>query len=209
MLLRHGRTADNHGGRIQGQLDTPLDEVGCRQAAAAASLLAAAATAVLLSSDLSRAADTAAVLGTLCGLVPVLDPRLRELHLGTWQGLTSQEARDAHPDEHAAWRAGRDVPRGGGETYRQAGARAVACLQEHLATVAAGGTLVAVTHGGTARAAVGLLLDLPVGCWGRLVALGNARWSVLVEGEIGWRLEQHNTGPDAAAPADAREVGGR
>lgn len=195
MLLRHGRTADNHGGRIQGQLDTPLDEVGRDQAGATAPLLAATAPAVLLSSDLSRAADTAAVLGALCGLVPVLDSRLRELYLGTWQGLTSQEARDAHPDEHAAWRAGGDVRRGGGETYEQAGARAVACLLEHLPAVEPGGSLIAVTHGGTARAATGLLLDLPRQSWIRLVALGNARWSVLVEGEIGWRLEQHNTGP--------------
>ena len=199
MLLRHGRTADNHGGRIQGQLDTPLDEVGRRQAAATAPLLAAAAPGVLLSSDLSRARDTALVLAERAGLVPVLDPRLRELHLGTWQGLTSQEARDAHPDEHAAWRAGRDVPRGGGETYQQAGTRAVACLQEHLGAVEAGGSLIAVTHGGTARAVIGLLLDLPAPCWGRLVALGNARWSVLVEGAAGWRLEQHNTGADAGA----------
>ncbi len=86
MLLRHGRTADNHGGRIQGQLDTPLDEVGRRQAAATAPLLTAAAPGVLLSSDLARARDTALVLGERAGLVPVLDPRLRELHLGTWQG---------------------------------------------------------------------------------------------------------------------------
>ena len=209
MLLRHGRTADNHGGRIQGQLDTPLDEVGRRQAAATAPLLAAAAPGVLLSSDLSRARDTALVLADCTGLVPVLDPRLRELHLGTWQGLTSQEARDAHPDEHAAWRAGRDLPRGGGETYQQAGARAVACLQEQLGAVPPGGSLVAVTHGGTARAVIGLLLDLPAPSWGRLVALGNARWSVLVEGDAGWRLEQHNTGADAGAgPPNPASHGG-
>ncbi len=195
MLLRHGRTADNHGGRIQGQLDTPLDEAGRAQAAATAPLLAATSPAALLTSDLSRAAGTAAVLGTQCGLVPVQDSRLRELHLGTWEGLTFAEAREAHPDEHAAWRSGSDVRRGGGETYAEAAARAVSCLLEHLAGVEPGGSLIAVTHGGTARAATGLLLDLPSGFWGRLVVLGNARWSVLVEAEIGWRLEQHNTGP--------------
>ncbi len=85
----------------------------------------------------------------------------------------------------------------------------MACLQEHLAGVAAGGSLVAVTHGGTVRAVIGLLLDLPVPSWGRIVALGNARWSVLVEGDAGWRLEQHNTGADAAAPAGTRPAGQR
>ncbi|MGI8537789.1 MAG: histidine phosphatase family protein [Mycobacteriales bacterium] len=207
VLLRHGRTADNHGGRIQGQLDTPLDEVGRAQAEAAAQVLAALPPAVLLSSDLSRARDTAAALATAAGLPAVLDRRLRELHLGTWEGLSSPEARERHPEEHAAWRRGLDVRRGGGETHREAGDRAVACLAEHLPVVPPGGTLVAVTHGGTAKAAVGVLLELPSASWGRLIALGNARWSVLVESDLGWRLERHNTGLTAVGGELARGPG--
>ena len=161
-------------------------------------MLAAVAPAVLLSSDLSRARDTAVALGTAAGVAPVLDQRLRELHLGSWEGLSSPEAADRHPGEHAAWLGGVDVRRGGGETYREAGERAAACLLEHLPVVAPGGTLVAVTHGGTARAALGVLLELPDASWGRLVVLGNACWSVLVEADLGWRLERHNAG---AAPA--------
>lgn len=69
---------------------------------------------------------------------------------------------------------------------------------EHLSSVPAGGTLVAVTHGGTARAAVGLLLELPDDCWTRQVSFGNACWSTLVEADLGWRLEQHNNLPTAA-----------
>ena len=140
----------------------------------------------------------------------MLDPRLRELHLGAWQGLTAEQARERFPDEHAAWRAGVDVARGGGETYRQAGERAAACLREHLDAVPAGGTLVAVTHGGTARATLGVLLELPDVTWGRLVALDNTCWSVLVESAHGWRLERHGVGVDAVdgaarpAPAGAR-----
>lgn len=67
-------------------------------------------------------------------------------------------------------------------------------MREHLPSVAPGGLVVAVTHGGTARAALGVLLDLPDLSWVRLVALGNACWSVLVEADLGWRLEQHNVG---------------
>jgi probable phosphoglycerate mutase len=148
---------------------------------------------VLLTSDLSRAVDTALPVARAAGLEPVADARLRELDLGAWQGLTSEQARERFPQEHADWRAGRDVPRGGGETYEQAGVRAVACLREHLP---AAGVLLAVTHGGTARAALGLLLGLPVTCWGTLGALGNTCWSVVGESSRGWRLERHGVGLD-------------
>ena len=191
MLLRHGRTADNASGRIQGQLDTPLDEHGRAQAAAVAPVLAALAPARLLASDLARAAATAAPLAAATGLPVVPDARLRELQLGAWQGLTLTEAAAQYPDEHAAWRAGADVARGGGETYAQAAARASACLLEHLPQLPAGRTLVAVTHGGTARATLAALLELPAASWGRLTGLDNCSWSVLVEHQLGWRLEQH------------------
>ena len=187
---------------MQGQLDTPLDGVGRAQAAAAAPVLAALRPVRLLSSDLSRAADTAAPLGRALGLQARLDPRLRELHLGGWQGLTLEQARERFPDEHAAWRVGTDVARGGGETYRQAGERAAACLLDHLEAVPPGESLVAVTHGGTARAALGVLLELPDATWGRLVALGNACWSVLVESPHGWRLERHAAGAEVVAAAE-------
>ena len=192
---------DNLSGRIQGQLDTPLDEVGREQARAVAPVIAAAAPACIVSSHLSRAYDTAVAVAELTGQQPVVDPRLAELHLGTWQGLTQAEARERHPEEHAAWRRGDDVRRGGGETYREVGERAAASLREHLAAVPDAGTLLAVTHGGTARAALGALLELPPQVLVRLVALGNCAWSVLVEGDVGWRLERHgSTAVASAAP---------
>jgi probable phosphoglycerate mutase len=185
--------------------------VGREQAQAAARVLAQAAPSRVASSDLVRALHTAEPVAELLGLSPVVDPRLREVHLGAWQGLTSEQARARFPDEHAAWRAGADVPRGGGETYLQAGERAAACLREHLKEVPGGGTLLAVTHGGTARAALGLLLGLPRECWGRLTPLGNTRWSVLVEADLGWRLERHNSGlgPLVGPVTSAHDVGAR
>jgi probable phosphoglycerate mutase len=169
----------------------------------AAEVLAPLRPSVVLSSDLSRARDTARETADRAGLPLRLDPRLRELDLGAWQGLTSAQARDRFPDEHAAWRQGRDVARGGGETYQQAGERARACLEEALPEVPPGGLLLAVTHGGTARAATAALLELdPDSAW-RLTALGNTCWTVLVQGERGWRLERHNTGlgPHGGAPS--------
>ena len=174
-----------------------------------APVLASADPALVVTSDLARALDTARPLADAAGLSPVLDPRLRELDLGAWQGLTSEEARQLFPDQHAAWRRGEDVPRGNGETYAEAGRRAAASLAEHIGAVPAGGTLIAVTHGGTARAALGVLLDLPASAWPRLAPLGNTCWTVLVEGDVGWRLERHNTGlgPLVGAATGAHDLG--
>ena len=176
-----------------------------------AQVLVEAAPALVVTSDLVRAAATAQALADAVGLTPVGDVRLRELDLGRWQGLTSEQAREQFPDEHAAWRSGRDVPRGGGETYAQAGERAASSVADHLRSVPPGGTLVAVTHGGTARAALGVLLDLPPAAWPRLAPLGNTCWSVLVEGDVGWRLERHNTGlgPLVGPATGAHDLGSR
>ena len=206
MLLRHGRTAHNADGRIQGQLDVDLDATGRRQAAALGAAWQADPPAVIVTSDLRRARDTAAVIAGATGLPLLVDARLRELDLGRWQGLTSAEAAAQFPEEHAAWHRGQDVPRGGGETYADAGARAAACVLELLP---AAGTLLAVTHGGTARGTIGTLLDLPADSWWRLAPLGNTCWAVLVEAERGWRLERHGLGVyPAGGPDGASDMAG-
>ena len=195
---------------MQGQLDTPLDDVGRAQARAVADVFAGTPLHRLLSSDLSRAADTATAIGAVTGAPVVRDARLRELHLGGWQGLTGEQARERFPDEWAAWRSGRDVERGGGETYAVAGERAAQCLREAVADLPDGGTVLAVTHGGTARAALGVLLELEPSSWGRLAPLGNTCWSTLVEAPWGWRLERHNAGlGPLVGPADGASAAAR
>ena len=86
VLLRHGRTEWNATRRYQGQADPPLDEVGQAQAIEAAALVAAMRPDLLVSSDLQRACQTAEKLASLTGLELSLDARLRERHLGHWQG---------------------------------------------------------------------------------------------------------------------------
>jgi broad specificity phosphatase PhoE len=166
---------------------------------------------VVLSSDLSRALVTAEAVAALAGVEVTVDARLREIYLGSWEGLTSEEAHEQFPEEYAAWRGGRDEPRGGGETYADAGARAAACLLECVEHAPAGSTVIAVTHGGTARGALGTLLELDHAGWWRLAPLGNTCWSVLVEGDLGWRLERHNTGlgPLVGAATGAHDLGSR
>lgn len=151
----------------------------------------------MLSSDSERARATAGALEAACRGAAVPDARLREIDLGGWQGLTAAQAQAAFPDEYAGWRDGLDVRRGSGETYAEVAVRAVNAVRGALSDVPAGGVLVAVTHGGTARALIGALLELPIETWWRLAPLGNARWSVLVEADRGWRLGQHNAGAEA------------
>jgi probable phosphoglycerate mutase len=206
VLLRHGRTEWNATGRFQGQLDAPLDVVGKAQADAAAVAVAPMQPDGLVSSDLSRAMDTAAVVSAECGLVVEVDARLREINLGDWQGLTRTEARSRFAEEYARWQTGEDARRGGGETYAEVGARCVASINDWLDRLGGGSTLVAVTHGSAARATIGTLLGMHPDTWWRLAPLSNCRWSLLADIGRGWRLEEHNAGspPEEETGDDAR-----
>jgi broad specificity phosphatase PhoE len=195
VLWRHGRTEWNDMRRFQGQTDIGLDDHGRRQARRSARLLAALPPTTLISSDLSRAADTAAELAALTGLAVPTDPRLRETHAGRWEGLLAEEIRASDGELWDAWQAGDPRVRpGGGETRGEVADRAAAAVGESLAGLPDRGVLVVATHGGTARALIGRLLDLPDRSWHVLGGLANCSWSVLEEGAHGWRLEEHNAG---------------
>lgn len=198
LLLRHGRTEWNATGRFQGQMDSPLDVIGRAQAKAAAVAVSPMQPDAIVTSDLMRAADTAAELAAESGVEAVDDERLREIYLGSWQGLTRAEAREQFPEEYARWQTGEDARRGGGETYAEVGARAAACVVDWLDRLGPGSLLVAVTHGGTARATIGTLLGMDPDAWWRLAPLGNCRWALLSDIGRGWRLEEHNAGQPPA-----------
>ena len=171
--------------------------MGRAQADRAARLLASLEPAVIVSSDLARARDTAEMLARLVGLEVQLEPRLRETYGGAWQGKTVTELSALDQEAYAAWRSGADVPAGGGERRTEVAARVCPAIVEAAAEVPAGGTLVVVTHGGSARAAIGTLLDLPLDRWAVVGGLANCCWSVLEEtghGAGGWRLVEHNAG---------------
>ena len=176
-----------------------------------AEVLAETSPYTVVSSDLSRALVTAQAIAARAGTEVVADERLREISLGGWEGLTIDEVHERFPAEYDAWVAGVDNPRGGGETYREAAERATACLREAITATPEGATVVAVTHGGTARASLGGMLELDPKDWWRIAPLGNTCWSVLVEGERGWRLERHNTGlgPLVGAAMGAHDLGSR
>ena len=194
-MWRHGRTAWNVAGRFQGHSDIELDAVGRQQAVERARLLAAFEPDAIVSSDLARAAATADELARLTGLSVSLDPDLREICGGRWEGRTSESIGAEDLTAYDAWRRGDPVRAGGdGETRFEVGPRAVGAIRRALDAPGAPRNLVVVTHGGTARAAIGLLLGLPEAAWMRLGGLGNCCWSVLQEWQGGWELVEHNAG---------------
>jgi broad specificity phosphatase PhoE len=187
LLLRHGRTSWNAEGRFQGQTDIGLDDVGLRQAERAASELGRLEPAALVSSDLSRARDTAAPLAALTGLPVTTDERLRETSAGFWQGMLVRDIQAQDGAARDAWRSGQQVrPGGDGELRTEVGARVAGAVTDHVAALGAGELLIAVTHGGAVASGLQTLLGVPPSVWPVVSGVGNCCWSVVQE------LLEHN-----------------
>ncbi|MEH3129512.1 MAG: histidine phosphatase family protein [Mycolicibacterium neoaurum] len=208
VLLRHGQTEWNAGSRMQGQLDTDLTELGRQQAAAAAEVLAERQPVAIVSSDLRRALDTATALGDRAGVPVRVDQRLRETHLGDWQGLTHIEVDERAPGARLAWRDDARWAPHGGESRVDVAARSVPLVDELLVAEPDWGAdgsdrpVVLVAHGGLIAALTGALLDLPVDNWPVLGGMGNASWAQLsghpVDGRLTWRLDVWNASAQVA-----------
>jgi probable phosphoglycerate mutase len=153
-FIRHGETDWNLEGRLQGQRDIPLNDLGRIQAEEAGrrlqGLVARPEDLDYVASPMSRTRETMEILRAAIGLHPTayrLDERLREITFGDWEGLTWKQVRKAHPD--AAQARERDkwgyVPPAG-ESY--------AMLAERVRPIIGDLTrdTVIVSHGGVARA---------------------------------------------------------
>jgi probable phosphoglycerate mutase len=153
LLVRHGETSWNAQGRIQGHLDSPLNEEGLAQAMLLGEYLGNERIEALYSSDLGRALQTAQPIADRSRRPAIADPRLRERKLGVFQGLTSAECERLHPELYARFhRRDPELVIPGGESIRQVYAR-VSALLEDLARAHAGERIVLVTHGGILDAA--------------------------------------------------------
>ena len=153
LLARHGETDDNRQPiRFQGFRDTPLNDTGRAQARELAARVAARAEPIrsLWSSDLSRAHETAEIVGAQIGLEPRLDARLREANRGEWEGHLFIDIKRSDPDRFAAWmRGGAEWRFPGGESLQEQQDRVLAAL----ADIESAGELpaLAVCHGGAIR----------------------------------------------------------
>ncbi len=196
IVWRHGETEHNVSGIWQGQLDTDLSQRGLAQARTAATTLAALGPTRILSSDLRRAAHTAAVLAEATGVPVEYDERLREIHVGTWQGLSQGDVAARYPNEVAALSRGDDIVRGvHGESVAQVQERVLAVAEETLADLPADGVLVMTTHGVTGRTLVAALIGLQQRqAWLSMGGLRNCHWAELAEHRTGWRMLTWNAG---------------
>ncbi len=153
-LARHGATDDNlEPARVQGRRDVPLNELGRQQARGLAERVASLHFEALYTSPLTRAAQTAEIVGRRLGLEPIADERLAESDRGSWEGLRWSEIAARDEARYAAWRAPDELFRfPGGESLGEHQQRVTAAL----ADIRAGAPLPAlvICHGGSIRVAL-------------------------------------------------------
>ncbi|HEX8732635.1 MAG TPA: histidine phosphatase family protein [Ktedonobacterales bacterium] len=164
LVARHGATEHNENGRITGQTDAPLSALGQRQAEALGERLAGARFDAIVASDLDRAMETAEAVARRVGLPVMIDPDLREIAMGAWEGRVFAELLRDEPemvrrvelDPLGAWGAPE------GETWARFSGRvqgALARWRDHFPD----GNVLWVTHGGVVSVlllrALGLTFD--------------------------------------------------
>jgi probable phosphoglycerate mutase len=162
IIIRHGQTQWNIAGIRQGHLDSPLTERGVAQAKALGRRLAHESFRALYSSDLGRAVGTAKMIAAMTGHEVFTDARLRERHLGVFQGLTAEQLKEKFPEEYRLHRTmGPEYVIPGGESVRQQVERNVECLTA-IAKNHTGETIVVVTHGGVLSGFLRHALSIPL-----------------------------------------------
>jgi broad specificity phosphatase PhoE len=156
-LTRHGETDWNAAGRWQGHTDIPLNAKGRTQAEAVADTLRGVGLSGIVSSDLSRAYETARIVGERLGLpVAYVDTDLRERAFGPFEGLTREECVLLHPEAWRAWTEEHRPPEGA-EGRPALAIRVTAAIGRVARQVALrDAPALVVTHGGALRAAVAL-----------------------------------------------------
>jgi broad specificity phosphatase PhoE len=168
LLVRHGETDWNADGRLQGQTDRPLSDFGREQARRLADELAAEDLEAIYSSDLSRARETAEIVGERLGLPVELDSDLREKDWGTWEGLSAVE---------------RDRVEFAGESTEAHQERILRALRRISERHPDGTDILVVTHGGSMRrvqaAALGMALPVVENCGRWLCAYENGAFRAL------------------------------
>ncbi len=205
--LRHGETAWNREGRLQGHLNLPLNDLGQAQARRLGEALADQTIHAVYASDLDRALSTAQAVAAAHGLPVITDPRLRERSFGRFEGRLWPEIEAEFPDAAVRWKQ-RDptFEPPGGESLTTFYARCIEAASA-IALAHAGQTVALVAHGGVLdclyRAATRVDLQAP-----RSWLLGNASINRLLHTPqgfslVGWNDDHHLQGlslDDAGVP---------
>ncbi len=160
-LARHGEIDTGNKKRYIGQTDLPLNEVGRVQAARLRDELAGIKLSRVFCSDLARSVSTASIICEEQGLKPVIVRDLREIDMGSWDGLTFEEVCRLYPGEFE--RRGDDIINylpPGGESFARCAARVLSVLDEILAS--ARGSILIVGHKGVNRIIISRAKGIPL-----------------------------------------------
>lgn len=155
-LVRHGQSVSNAEGVWQGQGDSPLSDLGHTQVEALGAALLEQQFDLVLSSDLSRAAETAKA----AGVAVEHDRAWREIDVGDWEGLTMEQVVERFPEQIAALKDRRTFAIGGGESWPEVFQRADASLRALRERMPDGGRAIVFTHGGIIAALLSGLLGV-------------------------------------------------
>lgn len=159
LLIRHGESTWNAEGRIQGQANPPLDSVGRHQAQKLAERLLRNPPAVLYSSPLQRATETAQIIGNALGVSVVIDDRLKEYGIGEITGLTWEQVAAQYPEVAERWEKAQRLTIPGQEGRESFRVRVAAAFEE-IGSRHSEATIGVVSHGGTLGAYLSGLLGL-------------------------------------------------
>ena len=201
-LLRHAEVDEAWRGRAYGDLDVPLSAAGREATLALARDFAGLPLARVYSSPLGRAAELGRAVALASGAPLALEPGLRELFRGVWQGRATDELEGLDPAGVQAFHGDPWTYRGhGGESDEDIHARAWPAVAD-AARRHAGGTVAFATHYNVIRVLATAFLGLaPARSFGFRV--DPARAVLFVDGEGGWTLRTSNAARPllAAAPA--------
>ena len=165
ILIRHGETEWNSQQRMQGHSNSDLSSVGQAQIQALGQWMKNVPFDLIYSSDSLRAKQTAESITQFSGHELQFDQRLREKNLGVFEGLTSEEARERHPEVFRLFKtAGSKYVIDEGESTQQLQDRALEIVNE-IRIKHPEERVLLVTHGGFIRVvmkhSLGLSLETP------------------------------------------------
>jgi len=190
-FIRHGRTSWNREGRLMGQTDIPLDAVGRRQAEAAAHWIGQYHPARVYASPLARARETGEAVAAHLDLPLQVDERWSEVDMGAMAGLTWSEVEEEHPDFVRARKVDpANADRLNGESDRMMQRRAVDAFSD-VVVECRSSTAAVTSHGGTIKAVLAHILDMPLGEKWRL-QIANGSVTRVRCSRRGWQVELLN-----------------
>lgn len=208
-LVRHGRTAYNAAGRLQGQVDIPLNDVGLWQADRTAHalyeryVLGSGRTPIIVSSPLERACQTAESFARLVHAPVTVDERVKERSFGEWEGCRWSDLEQNYPRDFTLWKRFQDGEmRHGAEAKSMVGRRGALAVEDWAGSAGQDHELFVFSHGAWISQTAQRLMHLDVvdPTYASISGPDNGHWvrfRVLrtPDGALLWRMTEFNRGP--------------